>query len=269
MGIRKVRLTGGEPLVRKNSTELVSMISKISAIEELTMTTNATLLETHATELKAAGLKRINISLDTIDKERYKKITGGGDFDEVVRGIKAALDAGLTPVRVNTVILKGINDDQLPEIVDFANELGLTLRFIECMPMRDDLDWKAHYLSIEDVLKKPGMSERVDLSAVPRKGKAAAFFLPLKSGKGEVGFISPMSDRFCESCNRLRLTADGKIRSCLPTDLDVDIKDALKLGADDKRIEELIREAVLLKPELGEYNFGERERKRSMSEIGG
>lgn len=269
MGVDKVRLTGGEPLVRRNLTELVGMLSSIEGIRDLTMTTNASLLSRYARELRRNGLNRVNISLDTLDEKRFREITGGGELKPVLEGIEAAIEAGLTPIKLNTVILRGVNEDELASIIDFGAGRGISVRFIECMPMSGGLEWKDAYMSIEDVLKRGDILKRVDASAAPEKHKTAAYTLPLKNGRGRVGFVSPMSNRFCNDCNRLRLTADGKIRSCLPTDSDVDIRDALRSGAPDEEIIALVRKAVLLKPEAGEYNYGEKDRDRSMIHIGG
>lgn len=269
LGINKVRLTGGEPLVRKNADRLVSMLSGIRGIEDLAMTTNAVFLDRYARPLAKAGLKRVNVSLDTLNPERFNKLTCGGELDDVLRGIDAAVEAGLTPLKLNTVVMRGFNDSELPAIIDFAAERGFTARFIEFMPMSNGLDWEKSYLSTEDILKMPGIIERVDISSVPEQENSASLYLPLKNGKGEAGFITPMSKRFCDICNRLRLTADGRLRSCLPTDKDVDIKEALRSNVSDEELVALIRQAVLLKPEVGEYNFDKSGHDRSMVEIGG
>jgi cyclic pyranopterin phosphate synthase len=269
LGITKVRLTGGEPLVRKNADHLVEMLSGLDGIEDLAMTTNAVFLDRYARPLAEAGLKRVNISLDTLNPERFKKLTCGGELSDVLRGIDAAVSAGLTPLKVNTVVMRGFNDDELPAIIDYAGERDFTVRFIEFMPMSNGLDWEKSYFSTEDIMKMPGVMERVDLSRLPEQKNTASFYLPLKSGRGEVGLIAPMSKRFCDICNRIRLTADGRIRSCLPTDSDVDIREALRSGAGDAELIALIRKAVLLKPEVGEYNFDKSGHDRSMVEIGG
>jgi cyclic pyranopterin phosphate synthase len=269
LGINKVRLTGGEPLVRKNADRLVKMIADIDGIEDLAMTTNAVFLDKYARPLKEAGLNRVNVSLDTLDPARFKELTCGGDLSEVLRGIEAAVSAGLTPIKLNTVVMKGFNDLELPAIIDYAAERGFTVRFIEFMPMSNGLDWEKSYLSTEEILKRPEVRERLDLDSKPIQFNTASLYIPLKGGKGEVGLITPMSKRFCDICNRLRLTADGRVRSCLPTDKDVDIKEALRSGASDAELIELIRRAVLLKPEVGEYNFTETGHDKSMVEIGG
>lgn len=267
MGVEKVRLTGGEPLVRKDVTDLVSML-KDAGVKDLSMTTNAVLLERFASTLATNGLNRINVSLDSLNPEKFKLISGGGDIVPVLRGIEAAIGAGLSPVKVNTVIMK-MNEDELASIIDFAEERGLNVRFIECMPMSDGFDWKGNYVPVSEVLQRQDIIERVDVAATPERGKVAAYTLPLRSGKGKVGFVSPMSNRFCEACNRLRLTSDGKLRSCLPADKDVSLKEALRTNAPAEELLALIRKAVEIKPETGEYTFTEEGRKTSMIRIGG
>ena len=269
LGINKVRLTGGEPLVRKNADRLVGMLSGIDGIEDLAMTTNAVFLDRYARPLVEAGLKRVNISLDTLDPARFKELTCGGELDDVLKGIDAAVEAGLVPIKLNTVVMRGFNDDELPAIIDYAAKRHFTVRFIEFMPMSNGLDWEKSYLSIEDILKRPEIIERLEIASTLKQLNTASLYIPLKDGKGEVGFITPMSKRFCDICNRLRLTADGRVRSCLPTDKDVDIKEALRSGATDDELIGLIHRAVLLKPEVGEYNFTETGHDKSMVEIGG
>ncbi|MEE8575205.1 MAG: GTP 3',8-cyclase MoaA [Thermodesulfobacteriota bacterium] len=269
LGITKVRLTGGEPLVRKGAVDLVRMLADIPGIQDLAMTTNAVFLDKYAVGLKEAGLNRINVSLDTLNPERFAKLTGGGDIATVFAGIDAAVEAGLLPIKLNAVLMKGFNDDEAATLIDYASKRGFTLRFIECMPMRDGLGWDDYYISAADILKRSDVAERVDASVAPKSTDAPSLYLPLKDGSGEVGFIAPMSKRFCDACNRLRLTADGRLRSCLPADKDVDLKAAFVKGADSTEIEALIRGAVLLKPESGEYNFDSEGHERNMVDIGG
>ena len=274
MGIDKVRVTGGEPLVRKGSVELIGMLASIDGIKDLTLTTNATLLEKYAGELKKAGLKRVNISLDTLRPGRFKDFTGG-DIEPVLSGIDAARAEGLTPVKLNTVLMKGFNDDEIADIIKYAAERSMTLRIIEFMPIGGKtvgMDWESHYMPVAELLKDDRIGELVDLSKAPAEGPerptAAAFYLPLKSGKGDVGFIAPMSKRFCEGCNRLRLTADGKIRSCLPSETEVDLRPALRDHTSDDALIELIKRSVHMKPEFGEYDKDGKSG-RSMTRIGG
>ena len=269
LGIDKVRLTGGEPLVRKGADHLVRMLSGIEGIKDLAMTTNAVLLVKYAKRLAEAGLNRLNISLDSLDAKRFERLTSGGDLSAVLRGIEAASAEGIRPIKLNTVLMRGFNDDELPALIDYASLNGYTIRFIEFMPVTDGLDWESSYISVDEVLAMPGIIERVDTSAAPMASGSASFYLPLRSGGGEVGFIPPMSNKFCDNCNRLRITADGRIRACLPSDSDVDLRDALRSGALDAELISLIQKVVSLKPETGDYSHEGAERKRSMVEIGG
>jgi len=267
LGVNKVRITGGEPLVRKDLPDLVAQLSAIDGITDLAMTSNATYLAKHAVALKDAGLNRINISLDTLNPLRFKRLTGS-DIQPVLDGIQAAKDAGLLPIKLNTVLMKGINNDEVAALIDFASDMGATIRFIELMPMKQGLDWDKHYISVEDVLAQDDVQARVDISPM-QTGNTAARYLPLKHGKGEVGFIMPMSDRFCEGCNRLRLTADGGLRSCLPEDKHMNLRDVIRRGGGDDDIRAVFMRSALIKPEIGIYAFDSDADKRSMIQIGG
>jgi cyclic pyranopterin phosphate synthase len=262
MGVKKVRLTGGEPLVRKGIETLVAMLKEAGA-SDLAMTTNGTLLERHAKTLKKAGLDRVNISIDTLNAERFRIISGGGELAPALRAVDAAIEAGLTPVKLNTVLMR-INEDEIASIMDFVETKSITARFIECMPMNADFDWKKNYVPIEEILKRDDVRERVVLDSSPRRDSSAAYTLALKSGKGTVGFVSPISSRFCSTCNRMRLTSEGRLRTCLPVELSVDLKEAIRGGAGEEELKNLVLKAALLKPEKGDYS-GE----NSMIKIGG
>ncbi len=268
LGVEKIRLTGGEPLVRKGIVELVARIAKVPGIRDLAMSTNATLLGLHAQALREAGLQRVNISLDTLDAQKFSRLTGG-NLHDVLRGIHAAQDAGLTPIRLNAVLLRGINIIEAAALIDFSIREQLELRFIELMPMREGMDWDKHYFPVAELLAQPEIIERVDMSAWERLGSSAARYLPLRHAQGRVGFIEPMSNRFCEGCDRLRLMSDGKLRPCLPADNEVDLRSAMRSGSSDTEIETLIRNAVASKGEIGQYRFEMEGRQRSMISIGG
>ncbi|MCF6208065.1 MAG: GTP 3',8-cyclase MoaA [Ghiorsea sp.] len=267
LGVNKVRITGGEPLVRKDLPQLIAQLSAIDGITDLAMTTNATYLKKHAQALKDAGLNRINISLDTLNPLRFKALTGS-ELQPVLDGIQAAKDAGLLPIKLNTVLMKGINDDEVASLIDFASDMDATIRFIELMPMKQGMDWDKHYISVEDVLAQDDVQARVDISPM-QTGNTAARYLPLKQGSGEVGFIMPMSERFCEGCNRLRLTSDGGLRSCLPADKQMNIRDVMRNGGSDSDIRDVFLRSALIKPEIGVYDFSADSEKRSMIHIGG
>ncbi len=268
LGISKIRITGGEPLVRRDLPALIKKLTAIPGITDIALSTNATLLEKYARDLADAGLHRINVSLDSLNPLRFRKLTGA-ELTPVLAGIHAAKEAGLSPIKLNTVLMKGLNDDEVGELIDFASELGATIRFIELMPMKQGLDWEKHYISIDDILKRPDVVERVDVDAALTTGNTAARYLPLRNGLGEVGFIMPMSERFCEGCNRLRLTSNGGLRSCLPADNQLNLRDLMRHGGGDDDIRSVFLRSALIKPEIGIYDFNADSEKHSMIHIGG
>jgi len=268
LGVTKLRITGGEPLVRRNLPVLIKKLSAISGITDLALSTNATLLGKYAQELADAGLHRINVSIDSLNTLRFRKLTGG-ELAPVLAGIQAAKDAGLMPIKLNTVLMKGINDNEVSDLIDFASNIGATIRFIELMPMKQGLDWDKHYISIDEILQRDDVRARVDVHAPLQTGNTAARDLPLKNGSGNVGFIMPMSERFCEGCNRLRLTADGGLRSCLPADDQLNLRDLMRSGGTDEDIRSTFLRSALMKPEIGIYNFDAESEKQSMIHIGG
>jgi cyclic pyranopterin phosphate synthase len=269
LGVNKVRLTGGEPLVRRGIPALIQMLKEIPGIEDLALSTNAVLLEKQAAALLEAGLTRINISLDSIQPKRFRQLTGGGELETALNGIRKAVDLGFSPIKVNAVVMRGVNEQEIAEMIDFASDLGVQMRFIEFMPLCDGNSWSDSHMSVEEMLTMSGVRERLADIPAGNDGHAAARYIPLANGAGDVGFISPMSNRFCDGCNRLRLTADGKIRACLPADDEVDIRSVLRSDCCDADIEQCLRDAVLMKPEIGVYNFEEQGRQRSMVQIGG
>jgi cyclic pyranopterin phosphate synthase len=270
MGIRYVRLTGGEPLVRRGLADLVKMLRAIPALEELTMTTNGTLLAAHAQPLAEAGLDRVNISLDTLRPERFRRITRRGKLEDVLAGIEAADAAGLVPIKLNTVVMRGLNDDEVVELARLTLEHPWHVRFIEPMPLGSHTLWKKdRYVSGLEVRQR---IETILGPLSPAQGPAGhgpARAFELQDSVGTVGLITPWSRRFCRSCNRLRLTADGCLRPCLLSDIEVDLRGPLRGGAREGEVRRLIRRAVELKPmghHLGEMGGPQR---RAMSEIGG
>ena len=268
LGVTKVRITGGEPLVRRDLTKLIKKIAVIPGITDLAMSTNATLLEKYAEKLFSAGLQRLNISMDSLNSLRFRKLTGG-ELAPVLAGIAAARAAGLSPIKINTVLMRGINDDEVASLIDFAVEHGATIRFIELMPMKQGLDWEKHYISIDEVLQRDDVRARVDVNVALETGNTAARYLPLKDGAGDVGFIMPMSEHFCEGCNRLRLTANGGLRSCLPADHQLNLRDLMRGGGSDDDIRSVFLRSALIKPEIGVYDFDGDADKLSMISIGG
>ena len=255
-GIRSVRITGGEPLVYKGIIPFVQALNRMN-LKDLSMTTNGILLPKYAQELKAAGLNRINISLDTLDPERFRWITRGGNVEEVFAGIEAALQAGLDPVKVNVVVSKGINQAEVWEIAQLAKERPLHLRFIELMPIGDDSLWnRENYVSSEETKR---LIENAGGQLLPKKvpgcGPAEVYTLP--HWQGTVGFIHAISSHFCDTCNRLRLTSDGSIYPCLHSDISINLLEPIRSGINDEELLNLLREAVALKPKrskLGSQN---------------
>lgn len=219
LGIKKVRITGGEPLVRKGCAELCGKISKIPGIEELTLTTNGVLLEQTAQALKENGVSRVNVSLDTLNPEKYRKITGGGAIEPVFRGLEAAKAAGLSPLKLNTVLIGGFNNDEIPDFVEMTRHAPVELRFIELMPLGPGAEFgEEAYLPGDTVLQ-----QMPELAPLPSDGGVARLY-QLPGAMGRVGLISPLSRHFCSSCNRLRLTAEGALKPCLHSSQEISLR---------------------------------------------
>ena len=270
LGVDKVRLTGGEPLVRRHLDSLISRLNDIDGINDISLTTNGVLLEKLAAPLWAAGLRRVNISLDTLNPERFKEITGRDYFTRVQAGIEAALTIGFTPVKINVVVMRGVNDDEVVKFAQLTRKYPLHVRFIEYMPIGSSSVWNpADMVSGAQILEKIS-SEIADLKPVISKlgGPARLYQLPDASGK--IGVITAMSSHFCASCNRIRVTADGRLRACLLSDNEYDLRAALRRGADPEKIIEIVRSAVAAKSaEHGLACNTERKCVRVMSTIGG
>ncbi len=265
IGIRKIRLTGGEPLVREGIVDLVQEISRIPGIDELVMTTNGALLPLYADRLAAAGLDRVNISLDTLRPERFQWITRIGRLEDTLAGLYAAREAGLSPIKLNAVVMRGINDD---EVVDLARKTreGFGVRFIEPMPVgKPDTNLKGRFVSGEEIRAR---IERELGPLIPVRDEGPARVYRISGAPGEIGFITALSAPFCDRCNRMRVTADGKLRPCLLSPVEIDLKGALRAGAGDEEILALLKEGMRRKP----YAHGlahEFPHDRTMSEIGG
>lgn len=269
-GIKKIRLTGGEPLVRKGLEGLIRRISSIPGIDDITLTTNGLLLPSHAAALKEAGLKRVNISLDTLKEERYREITRGGELAEAWKGIQSALDAGLIPVKINTVVIRDFNDDEVEAMASLTQKSPLHVRFIELMPIGTCNTWtEGRFVPAKEIMNKInrgiGMLKPVKMA----EGDGPAKYYRFDGAEGTVGFITSMSEHFCENCNRLRLTSSGGLRPCLYDSREVDLKTPLRRGAGDREIADLIMTAVDLKPDMHHMLEGWKDEKRVMSQIGG
>lgn len=274
MGLRKVRVTGGEPLVRKGLADFIASLGKIEGLNDIGLTTNGILLEPMAPSLYEAGLRRINISIDSLKPEKYSRLTRGGKLDAVIRGIRKARECGFAPIKLNVVALKGLNDEELCDFAALSLERPYQIRFIELMPLgQAGRENDGNFLSNDDIRIR--INDRYPLEAVnaprnPQDGPADVYRIP--GGQGEIGFISPVTHHFCRSCNRLRLRADGRLRSCLLRDDEVDLKRPLREGCSDGELEALIRTAIANKPLQHEISCGQTQLKkcaRDMSEIGG
>jgi len=269
LGINKIRLTGGEPLVRLGLPKLVSLIGQIDTIDDISMTTNGTLLSSHVAELKGAGLRRVNVSLDTLEPDRFKKITRSNyELNDVIDGIESAKSAGLNPVKINVVVMSGINDD---EVLNFAaktiNE-GWHVRFIECMPAAGVSSDAWRFVSVGEIKKQLEQLGELE-PCLPRVGNGPARYFRFPNSRGSVGFISPISEHFCFHCNRLRLTADGKLRPCLLSSEEIDLRQPLRCGMPLAELKRLIETAASKKPRRHQLAEGYVPQGRPMTQVGG
>ena len=263
VGIKKVRITGGEPTVRPDLIDIVAKIAAIEGIEDISMTTNGLRLPQLAVQLKQAGLHRLNISLDSLDPVKFEEITGGGKLSTVLEGIDLALSIGLTPIKINTVLIRGINDDEIDGLIGLAKDRPIDVRFIELMPIGPygELN-KGSILTSDEVLGK-----RPSLTLLERDDKGApAVYYGIESYQGRIGFISPISHEFCGDCNRIRVTADGKIRPCLGQNGEVDITPFFAL--DEAEFDAKIADIIHHKPRGHHFNEAFNS-KRNMNRIGG
>lgn len=265
LGIRKIRITGGEPLLRKGIVNFIERLAKIDSIKDIGMTTNGILLKEFAKPLYDAGLKRVNISLDSLDENKFRAITRVGSIKDVLEGIEEAKKIGLEPIKVNVVVMKGINDDEIEKFALWSREVDYQIRFIEFMPVGQNF-WKKELFMAKNDIKAKIENKIGRLFPVSMKKSGPAEYFTLEGGKGLLGFISPITTHICVKCNRLRLTAEGKLRPCLFSDQEIDLKNLLRSGASDDEIRELIVNTINLKP-LG---MSEQSKPlRPMSTIGG
>lgn len=261
LGIKKIRFTGGEPLVRKGITSLIEKVASLENINDISLTTNGLLLKSMGAELKAAGLNRVNISLDTLNKDKYREMSRIGSLDSVLEGIEEARRLGLEPIKINTVLIGGFNDDEIKDLVALTRD-GIDVRFIELMPIGEGVNFaEENFISNDRVLqtiKSLYPIEREDPSSPAR-------YYKLPGAKGRVGLINPISCKFCQDCNRVRLTSTGMLKLCLHSNREIDLKKPLREGKDIRRI---IEEAILTKDES--HKLEEKEYiERNMNEIGG
>jgi cyclic pyranopterin phosphate synthase len=271
MGVNKVRLTGGEPLVRSELAGLVERLAAISAIDDLALTTNAILLDEQAAALKAAGLRRVNISLDALSEATFRRIARRDGLDRVLAGIAAAQRVGFEKIRLNAVAIRGLTETEVVPLAKFARQRGLELRFIEYMPLDADGAWQTTQVLTGDEIRRLIAAEVGELLPAdrPDPSQPATDFVYMDGG-GLVGFINPVSQPFCGDCNRLRLTADGKVRNCLFSLVEWDARSILRKGGSDAELAELVRDCVAAKkPGHGIDNEDFIRPARAMYQIGG
>ncbi|KOR26619.1 GTP 3',8-cyclase MoaA [Clostridium sp. L74] len=263
LGMDKIRFTGGEPLILKNIDNLIYNTSQLSSIKDIAMTTNAIFLEDRIDDLKKAGLKRVNISLDSLKKDKFKSITRGGDINKIFKGIEKSLLLGMTPIKINTVIMKGINDDEIDDFMNLTKEYPISVRFIELMPIGEGRKlYKDSYISSEEIISK-----HRDFIPVKRDKSSTAILYKFKEAKENIGFISPMSCKFCSGCNRVRLTSEGTLKPCLHSEKEVNLKDYVE---NEQALLSKMNEAIYNKP-LEHHMIEEKESKskKMMYQIGG
>ena len=280
LGITKVRITGGEPLVREGIVDFIRQLKKIDKLEDISLTTNGFFLSEYAEKLKAAGLNRVNISLDSLQEEKYRRIARAGSLKKVLKGIDSAFKAGLLPIKINTVVMKGINDDEIDDFVKLSLLRPLNIRFIELMPSGEEVikEFKNKFISVQEIKEKLIKKYLLRPIKISTSNGPAKYF-QIEGGKGTVGFINALSQHFCKTCNRIRLTSEGKLRPCLFSNKEIDIKSEIrnseKLNISTpylrkKLIQEKIIEAVKLKPASHQLNTKVKNNiSFQMSKIGG
>jgi len=267
LGVSKMRLTGGEPLIRQDLPEMVRRIGALPMLEDLSLSTNASRLAEHAAVLKEAGVGRINVSLDSLNPAVFHNITQG-DLNEVIKGLMVAKKVGLNPIKINMVVMKGLNDHEIGGMVDFCIEHDFTLRFIETMPIGAAGQTAAdHFLDLREV--KSDLEKRFELEPAVMKGAGPASYVRVRGTNLRIGFITPMSQHFCDTCNRVRLSVDGTLYLCLGQHDTVELRPLLRSGATDDELKQALRDAIVLKPKKHEFQSQPENVVRIMSITGG
>jgi cyclic pyranopterin phosphate synthase len=268
LGINKIRITGGEPLVRKGCCEFLKNLAGIDGLKDISLTTNGVFLKQNIDKIAAAGINRLNISLDTLNPEKYQQITGHDLFNPVWEGIQLALQKGFDPIKLNVVVINGVNDDELTQLAELSFKYPFHIRFIELMPIGKTDASFSNLLLVPEIKKK--IQTLGDLIPVQKdKNDGPAMRFKFKDAMGEIGFISPVSNHFCKTCNRLRLTADGHILTCLLSDICEDIKTPLRLGLLDNDLKNVFFKAVARKPFQHPEHLTSRAQPEQMVSIGG
>lgn len=267
MGVSKIRLTGGEPLVRRDLPEMARRINELNGVEDLSLSTNASHLVEYAPELKIAGISRINVSLDSLNPVTFRRITRG-ELEPVIEGLMAAREAGFHPIKINMVVMRDLNLNEVGDMVDFCLQNRFTLRFIETMPVGDaGQSAKERYVSLSEVQKL--LEQRFKLEPARMTGSGPAKYLKLVGARLKIGFITPMSQHFCETCNRVRLSSDGTLHLCLGHQDRLELRPLLRQGLADSEIKDAILEAIQTKPKQHQFNEQPDQVVRVMSVTGG
>jgi len=248
IGISKIRITGGEPLLRKDVVSFIEKTVRIEQIKDIGMTTNGVLLKKYAKDLYQAGLKRINVSLDSLEEDKFKKITRFGFLKDVLEGIESAYRVGLNPIKINVVVMRGINDDEIEKFARLSLQVPYQIRFIEFMPIGHNYWGEELFISTKEIKQKIQYNVGTLTPVQVKKSGPAEYFM-LEGAKGLLGFISPLTTHICSMCNRIRLTADGKLRPCLFSDKEIDLKKILRSGASQEEIKQILIKAIQLKPQ--------------------
>lgn len=268
LGVSRVRLTGGEPLVRRNLTELIGRLSTLDGLDDLSMSTNATQLTKYANALSESGISRINVSIDSLNAERFHKVTGNGKLHEVLAGLEAAKAANLSPIKINMVAMKGINDGEYIDMVDYCINMGFTLRFIETMPVGSTgRNASEHFQDLAEVRQQ--IEQKYELVPSVMFGGGPARYYNIKGTDLNIGFITPISQHFCETCNRVRLSVDGVLYLCLGDEHKVELRPLLRSGISDEDLQQEIISALDIKPLKHDFNEKPEKVMRFMSMTGG
>jgi GTP 3',8-cyclase len=266
LGVRRVRLTGGEPLLRRDIGDISARLARLPGIDDLSLSTNGTRLGSHAEALRSAGVSRLNVSLDSLRHERLRDIAGRDVLDDVLAGLAAAQHAGFAPIKINMVVMGGVNDDEIDDMVEFCIDRGFILRFIETMPM-GATGRRAHYLDLQPIRRR--LQARFGLVEGIVPGGGPAHYMRSPDGRFSIGFITPISRHFCETCNRVRLSVDGTLFLCLGQDDKIELRPLLRAGATDGDIDAAIRAAIQRKPRHHDFREHPHKIVRVMAKTGG